>query len=162
MGVSSSIFVTFFNPGCSACWWVLKWGRAGWKSVHIRPSSTPRSVPCCPGPRWRRVHRRFAGGQSRLAWRRLRPARAGPIRQPRPRQCHRFMQFLLRQLPGRQAGQVLGDVNATLLKFQQFYLFTLLAGAKNNPQWRRFARLLFTFGQAVEHLGGGFGSAQRL
>ena len=60
------------------------------------------------------------------------------------------MQFLLQQLPGRQAGQVFGDVNAALVKFQQFDLFMVLARAKDNPQWRRFARFLFMFGQPAQ------------
>jgi hypothetical protein len=42
------------------------------------------------------------------------------------------MQLLFQQLPGRQAGQVFGDLNAASIKFQQFDLFTVLARVKRS------------------------------
>ena len=60
------------------------------------------------------------------------------------------MKLLLQQLPGRQASQVLGDVNAALIKFQQFYLFTIFAGAKDDSQRWRFTGFLFIFRQPAQ------------
>src|SRR5690606_28681899 len=59
--------------------------------------------------------------------------------QPRP--LGRLLQLLAQHRTGRQAGQVLGNVDARLIQFQQLDLLTLLAGAKDDPQRRGFFRL---------------------
>ena len=56
------------------------------------------------------------------------------------------MQFLLQHRFGRQFGQVFGDVDASLVQFQQFDLFLFFAATQNNAQRRGFARFLLVFG----------------
>lgn len=53
----------------------------------------------------------------------------------------RLLQLLAQNRTRRQGGQVLGNMDARLVQFQQLDLLTLLAGAENDPQRRGFFRL---------------------
>ena len=70
------------------------------------------------------------------------------------------MELLLEQLAGWEGGQILGDVDAGLAKFEEFDLLLFLPGAKNQPKRRVFAELLLIFSQPAEvklHLAFVFG-----
>lgn len=57
-----------------------------------------------------------------------------PLLDLQPRPLGRLLQLLAQHRTRRQAGQVLGNVDARLVQFQQFDLLALLASAKNDPQ----------------------------
>ena len=66
----------------------------------------------------------------------------------------------MQQLAGREGGEVLGDVNAALVEFEQFDLFFLLSGAEDDAEWRLLTGLLLILGEPAEvefHLAFVFG-----
>ncbi len=54
---------------------------------------------------------------------------------------------MLEQLLWWEDGEVLGDVDAALVKFEQFDLLFLLAGAEDDAEGGFFAGLLLVFGK---------------
>ena len=60
------------------------------------------------------------------------------------------MKFLPQEVPGRENGQIFGNVDTGLAEFEQFNLLFLFASAKNEAKRRFFADLLLVLGKPAE------------
>ena len=70
------------------------------------------------------------------------------------------MEFLLQEFAGWQGGQILRNVDAARVEFEEFDLFRLFPGAEDDAEGRVLSGLLLVFGEPAEvelHLAFVFG-----